>query len=130
MNEEGSFTMCANHLRGSLVRTFATVGLLVTGALLATGCQSSDATPPDKSVNGTFTGELSSPTPGTYTVKNKTFHVTDDTKMTGYGIMCVPAEGKTSRACTPGQLQAAVDDDLVIAQVTIVDGVATRMIEK
>ncbi|MGP3999386.1 hypothetical protein [Streptomyces sp. 8N706] len=155
------------HMRAirSRVRTFASAGLLVTAALLATACQQSDAAGTDsgdssfsapaasgkavngtggssggssggkgtssgKAVNGTFTGALTYVAPGKYTVKDQMFYVAEDTEILGAGTICGDPEGQSASECTFDQLEAAVKKGGVHAEVTVVKGIATRIAEQ
>ncbi|MET7905941.1 hypothetical protein ABZS86_32570 [Streptomyces sp. NPDC005355] len=131
----------------SRVRTFASAGLLVSAALLATACQPSDAADSgsgkssssapaapgkaanSKATNGTFVGALTYVAPGKYSVKNKMFYVAEDTQILGAGTICGSAQGQSTTKCTFDQLDKAVKKGGVTAEVKVTKGIADRIVE-
>ncbi|WP_155589770.1 hypothetical protein [Streptomyces cavernae] len=143
------------HLRKAVVVTAA-----ITAGLLMTACQNDSATgnsssgkggsdsapvannaadsktSKSKGVSGTFSGgKVTYLAPGKYIVSvpgksDQQFWVADDTEVYGVGTICGEAPSKVDAPCTLDQLESATKKGAVGADVTMKDGVATKIFER
>ncbi|MER5434285.1 hypothetical protein [Streptomyces sp. NPDC002588] len=86
-------------------------------------------------VSGTWLGAVTYLAPGKYQVSDGTdkpeqqFWLSEDTEILGAGGMCGDAEGQSATTCTEDELETAAKAGSLTAEVTLKDGIATRIAE-
>ncbi|MFF7360103.1 hypothetical protein [Streptomyces sp. NPDC008125] len=87
-----------------------------------------------KGVNGTWNGKVRYLAPGKYTVTrpgdvDQQFFVSEDTDIEGTGDICGTEDGQAAMPCSEEMLEAATKGDGVDAEVVVVNGIATSIVD-
>ncbi|MBT3150431.1 hypothetical protein HTV45_05935 [Streptomyces sp. CHD11] len=133
---------------GHRLRPLAATGLLLGAALFLTACDpDSDSvtgvsaeTDADSSgtaskagagsrEDGAVTGILTCLAPGKLKVDGRPFWLTEDTEIWGAGGLCGSGEGQVAEECSEEELENAAKEGTVTVEVTIEEGMATRITE-
>ncbi|MFI7500654.1 hypothetical protein ACIBVL_19545 [Streptomyces sp. NPDC049687] len=106
-----------------------------SGSSSTGGSSSSSSGGSSSGVSGTWLGAVSYLAPGKYLVSDgrnnpeQQFWLAEDTEILGAGGMCGDADGQSATTCTEAELEAAAKAGKLTAEVTLKDGIATRIAE-
>ncbi|MFC9848922.1 hypothetical protein ACFWFF_21450 [Streptomyces sp. NPDC060223] len=91
-----------------------------------TGQDDAEEASADNRVDGTVTGTLTYFAPGKLEVDGRPFYVAEDTEIVG-GDICGDPETQAAETCTPEDLEGAAKGGNLTVEVTIAQGIASRV---
>ncbi|MFJ8112974.1 hypothetical protein [Streptomyces sp. NPDC096132] len=120
---------------GSSTGGSSSSGSSSTGGSSSSSSSSSSSGGSSGGVSGTWLGAVTYMAPGKYLVSDgrsnpeQQFWLAEDTEILGAGGMCGDADGQSATTCTEAELEKAAKAGTLTAEVTLKDGVATRIAE-